>query len=84
MPTTSGMAAARRPRKNRARARRADADAYRQELRAIVDKLEGREDAAYGRATAIYGLRHTEAGIAWADDMIKALGDRADQVALEP
>jgi len=63
---------------------RADADAYRQELRAIVDKLEGREDAAYGRATAIYGLRHTEAGIAWADDMIKALGDRADQVALEP
>ncbi len=53
---------------------RADADAYRLELQAIVDKLEGREDAAYHRATAVYGLRHAEANIAWADDMLRTLG----------
>jgi DNA-binding PadR family transcriptional regulator len=55
-------------------------DRYRRELQAVVDKLEGRNHAAYGRATALYGLRQAEASVAWADDMLGALGRAAGPV----
>ncbi len=57
---------------------RAHADTYRLELQAIVDKLEGRNHAAYGRATARYGLLHAQANVTWADDMLKALRNSAE------
>ncbi len=58
---------------------RSHADAYRLELAAIVDKLEGRNHAAYGRATARYGVLHAEANLAWADEMLEALSNSADR-----
>ena len=39
----------------------------------MLSVLEGREGSVYGRATALYGLRHSEASIAWADEMLGAL-----------
>jgi len=52
---------------------RDQADAYRLEPQAIVDKLEGREDSFYGRATALFGLLDAEARVAWADHMLAVL-----------
>lgn len=52
---------------------RAAADVYRRELQAIVDRMEGREGAAYRRSTALYGLLTAEARVAWADCMLADL-----------
>lgn len=54
---------------------RAEVDAYRGELQAIVDKLEERPGSAYGRATALYGVLTADAKLEWADRMIEDLRD---------
>ena len=46
-----------------------DARARRDTFAAIVDRLADRPQAAFPRATALYGLRHTDATLAWVGDV---------------
>ena len=50
---------------------RSEIDAYRAELKNIIDKLEDRPESFYGR-TALYGLLTAEAKIQWVDQMTHA------------
>jgi DNA-binding PadR family transcriptional regulator len=52
-------------------------DAYRLEMQAVVDKLEGKPEAFYGRSTALFGLLTAEARVAWADHMLAVLDGSA-------
>lgn len=56
---------------------RDQAESYRLELQAIVDKLEGREESFYGRSTALFGLLNAQARIVWADHMLATLSGSA-------
>ncbi len=57
---------------------RDQADAYRIELQAIVDRLEGRPESFYGRSTALFGLIDAQARLAWANHMLAVLGGAAE------
>jgi DNA-binding PadR family transcriptional regulator len=57
---------------------RDQADAYRLELQAVVDKLEGREESFYGRSTALFGLLNAQARVAWADHILATLTGTAE------
>jgi DNA-binding PadR family transcriptional regulator len=54
-------------------AARDEAEAERARLAAIVDVLEEFPAAQWGRSTALFGLRHAEATLAWADEMRRQL-----------
>ncbi|MGI8429596.1 MAG: PadR family transcriptional regulator [Solirubrobacteraceae bacterium] len=54
------------------------AAAYRIELQAIVDRLQGRPESFYGRSTALFGLVDATARIAWAEHMLAVLHGSAE------
>jgi DNA-binding PadR family transcriptional regulator len=54
-------------------AARGDAESERARLAAIVDALAEFPAAQWGRSTALFGLRHAEATLAWADEMRRHL-----------
>lgn len=62
---------------------RDEAAAYRRELQAIIDKLEGREQSFYGRSTALFGLFDADARVAWAEHMLAVLDGSAELGDLE-
>lgn len=52
---------------------RAEAEPRRDRLAEIADQLEENSGSVYRRSTALFGLKHEEATIAWADEMLAAL-----------
>jgi len=49
---------------------RTEAKLRRDRLVAIADRLQARGGSVYRRSTALFGVRHEEATIAWADEML--------------
>ncbi len=62
---------------------RDQADAYRLELQAIIDRLAEREGSFYGRSTALFGMLNAQARAAWADHMLAVLDGSAGFGELE-
>jgi PadR family transcriptional regulator, regulatory protein AphA len=56
--------------------RRADAEASVAEYRAIEDTIRAREADYYGYVTLRWGLRHQQAWIEWADQILNELEER--------
>jgi DNA-binding PadR family transcriptional regulator len=62
------------------RAYRDAASRRRVAVAALAGRLEENPDAVYAWATALFGLRISEAIVAWADEVLGALPDRAVHV----
>jgi PadR family transcriptional regulator AphA len=54
-----------------------EAEGERARLASIVEMLEEFPAAYWGRTTAMFGLRHAEATLAWADEMSRQLNTKA-------
>jgi hypothetical protein len=57
-------------------ATRHEAEAERTRLAAIVEQLEEYPSAYWARTTALFGLRHAEATLLWADEMRRQLNQK--------
>jgi PadR family transcriptional regulator, regulatory protein AphA len=57
-------------------AARHEAEAERTRLAAIVEQLEEYPSAYWARTTALFGLRHAEATLMWADEMRRQLNHK--------
>ncbi len=54
---------------------RSEAEKQASHLRRVVDELAGVPHARFSRLTALYGLRHAEATLAWADEVSRDLAE---------